>query len=420
MNPMLCRLSMLFGLAVLALGAATAQGQSPPVVVGEAVSREVAEGHTFVGTVVPARRSLIGSAVDGRVEVFPKNDGDRVKKGDVLAQLRTRTLELELAATKADLKAVEAELAELTNGSRPEEIAQAKARREAAESLMTFTAARQKRFQTLYERKSISEDELQEAISNADIARQRLQEAISAQELVVKGPRDERKAQTRARIESLAATCDRLQDQIDRHTIVAPFDGYVVSEHTEVGAWVMKGAAVAEVVELDQVDIEVMVLETHIPHLFKGQPARIEIGPLPEEKFVGQVAMVVPQADLRSRSFPVKVRLANRDEHDHPVLKAGMFARVILPVGKRQKGVLVPKDALVLGGPSPVVWVIGTAPSPEGKPAQTASPVPVEIGVADGEFIQVKGNIKPGDKVVIRGNERLLRPGQPVEVVVGK
>ena len=244
-----------------------AQSPAAAVVVGEAVAREVSEGQSFVGTVMPARRSLVGSAVDGRVEVFPQNEGDRVKKGDVLAKLRSRTLELELAATKADLKAVEAELAEQTNGSRPEEIAQAKARREAAESLMTFTLSRQKRFQSLFERKSISEDELQEAISNADIARQRFQEAISSQELVVKGPREERKAMTRSRIDSLTATCERLQDQIDRHTITAPFDGYVVTEHTEVGAWLMKGAPVMEVVELDQVDVEVMVLELSLIHI---------------------------------------------------------------------------------------------------------------------------------------------------------
>ncbi len=67
---------------------------APPVAVSNVVQKTVATGQTFVGTVMAARRSIVGSAVEGRVLEFRVNEGDYVKAGDVLAQIRTGTLEI--------------------------------------------------------------------------------------------------------------------------------------------------------------------------------------------------------------------------------------------------------------------------------------------------------------------------------------
>jgi RND family efflux transporter MFP subunit len=243
--------------------------------------------------------------------------------------------------------------------------------------------------------------------------------------MAIAGPRPEQKARAKAKVESLAENCARLQDQIDRHTIVAPFDGYVVKEHTEVGAWLKRGDAVAEVVELDKVDVEIMVLENHAPHLLPGVSARVELPALPKEAFVGAIFQITPQADIRSRSFPVRVRLENRLIKDQPLIKAGMFARVTLPLGQASKTLLVPKDAVVLGGKTPVVWTVATgkpaAAPPRGAPpvgeGPRAVPVPVELGVAEGDWIEVRGPLQPGQTVVMHGNERLMMPNQPIEIV---
>jgi hypothetical protein len=74
---------------------------------------------------------------------------------------------------------------------------------------------------------------------------------------------------------------------------------------------------------------------------------------------------------------------------------------------------LVPKDALVLGGPQPVVFVVDMA-APDAKQGK-ARPVPVQLGVAEGNMIQVTGGVQPGQMVVVQGNER-LRPGQDVQI----
>jgi hypothetical protein len=89
------------------------------------------------------------------------------------------------------------------------------------------------------------------------------------------------------------------------------------------------------------------------------------------------------------------------------LIKAGMFARIHVPVGQKQMALVVPKDALVLGGPQPVVFVVRDG---------AAIPVPVTTGIAVDSVIQILGSVAAGDLVVVRGNER-LRPNQPVRIL---
>jgi multidrug efflux pump subunit AcrA (membrane-fusion protein) len=148
-----------------------------------------------------------------------------------------------------------------------------------------------------------------------------------------------------------------------------------------------------------------------------GDEVRVEITSLPNQNLIGRVAEMVLQADLRTRNFPVRVRLDNKIVDGQPMIKAGMFARATLAVGKTANAVLVPKDAIVLGGPTPVVFVADVDPAnhQRGKTAKVR-PVPVQLGAAWQGYIQATGELKSGQSVVVLGNERLM-PGQQVNVV---
>ncbi len=402
----------------LAIVAAASQAQGPPqaslVVVSPVVEKEVTVGQTFVGTVMPSKHATIGSAVDGRVIDYPLNEGDRVAKDQPLAQLMTDTIKLEIQAAEAELELRRQALAELENGTRPEEIAQAKARMAAAEARQKYMKARWNRSQKLYnENRTISEEELDEAMSSGVEAEQAYLEAKAAYDLAVAGPRQEQIAQARAQVAFQEATVERLKDQLAKHTIISRFDGYVTAEHTEVGQWVKQGDLVADVEALDEVEIVAYVVEQHVPHVHVGAQVAVEVPAIPGQRFTGVVAEVVPQADVQARTFPVKVRVTNTIVEGVPLLKSGMYARVTLPTGDRQVATLVSKDALVLGGPQPMVYVVegATAKGQSGK----VVPVPVQIGVADVGMIQVIGSLKAGQLVVVQGNER-LRPGQDVAI----
>ena len=122
---------------------------------------------------------------------------------------------------------------------------------------------------------------------------------------------------------------------------------------------------------------------------------------------------IVPQVDLRSRTFPVKLRVDNpRFEKGH-LFKAGMLARVRLALGPPRPSLLVLKNALVLGGRNPVVFVVRIDP---GNGRTIATPVEVVIGGAENALIQVTGALQKGDRVVVKGNER-LSPGEGIRIV---
>lgn len=397
---------------------ALAQQGPVPVAVATVVERQVRATRSFAGTVMPLRTSVVGSAVDGRVEQFLVNEGDRVTKGQPLAQLRTKLHEIQIAGAKAEHALRQHELTELKNGSRPEEIAQAQAKAAASRALYEYHRGRLKRAEALRNQpRAISEDEMQEATSATESALQIMLESKAALDLALAGPRKERILQAEARVAFAQEAINELEDQLDKHTIVAPFDGYVVEENTEQGQWIVRGQVVAKVVELGQVDVQSLVLEDYQPLLALGMDAVVLLDALPKRHFSGKIALVVPQADLRSRSFPVKIRLANEETPSGPLLKPGMLARVSLAVGDETQAMLVPKDALVLGGEKAII-VAADAAAGAGKTGK-ARPVPVDVGAAVDGLIQITplGPLEAGDLVIVEGNER-VRPGQ--DVVIAK
>ena len=389
--------------------------EAAPVDVSEVVERSVSRGQTFVGTVLPAKTSTIGSAVDGRVLEFLISEGQAVNKGQVLARLRTDTLNIELAAAKANLRLREQELLELQNGSLQEEKDQAAARLAGAKLLLTFSESKFKRIELLFRKgRAATAEDVEEAQSLWGRAEQSFLAAKAASALVSRGPRIEQIEQAKARAAVQTEQVRLIEDKILKHSIVAPFDGYITAEHTQVGEWVSQGDPIAEVIVLDAVDIQVAVVGDVIPRLKRGETVRIEVSVLPGDVFIGTVEQIVPKADPRSRTFPVKIRVQNTKRGDVPRLIAGLLARVHLPTGTEQRAKLVPKDALVLDRTKRSVFVIDV--DSQHPDRGVARFVPVELGVADGGLIQVLGTrLKSGQLVVVRGNER-LEDGQAVAI----
>jgi RND family efflux transporter MFP subunit len=378
---------------------------APKVLVTPVQTAEVSEQKSFVGTVKPIRRSLVGSAAPGRVEEYLINEGDAVEKGQPIAILRRGIIQAELDAAKGDLAVRQAELAELEK-SLQDEIEQATAKVEIAEANLTFRKAKVERAKALG--RSVSQEVYEEEAAAALQAAGLLREAKATLRLLTEGARDQKTLQARARVQAQTAEVQRLTEQFERHTMFAPFDGFISAEHTEIGQWVMQGDPVAEIVELRQVDVEIAVVEDYIAQLGSTVVASVDLPSVPGQTFQGQIAIINPQADLRARTFAVKVRVENQFVGNQPLIKAGMFARVTLPVGQPTPRTLVPKDAVVLGGPAPTVFVADAA---DGK--TVVRPVPVKLGPATGAWIAVEGQIKAGDAVIVEGNER-VRPGMEV------
>ncbi len=419
--------AILLGVCQAALGQPPKGGppQTPKVIVASARKDTVSEPKTFVGTVKPLRKSIVGSAAPGRVEEYLVNEGDFVQKGQPIAHLRRGVIGAEKKAAEAELILKKAELAEMADSWR-DKVKHAKAKLAGAQAMLAFRESKRERGKTLGP--SATREEFEENIALASQSQAMVEEAITAVRLLTRGPnqqiqpghKDEESATAEAtwayllgeaKVSVQAAEVERLTEQYQRHTMFAPFDGYVTAELTEVGQWVMQGDPVAEIAELSQVDVEIGVLEDYVARLNTTVIGDVEIPSLRGRRFEGKVAIINPQADARSRTFPVKVRVPNEEHSKVPLLKAGMFARVTLGVGDPVAVPLIPKDAVVLNAKAPLVYVVDTD-AKSGK--SIARPVPVTLGASRGLWISVgPGEIKEGDQVVIEGNER-LRPMQEV------
>jgi RND family efflux transporter MFP subunit len=397
---------------------------APPVVVARARAVEVQAGQPFVGTVLPARTSDVGSAVDGRIVKLPIEDGQFVREGQPVAELLRGLLEIEKAGAIAELERRNQVLAELRAGSRPEEVEQARALVAGFEARLEYARSRVARLARLAERGTSTVDEVQDAQTELQAIEAQLRGGRAALALAEAGPREQQIAQAAASAAVQEAEVERIDDQLGKHTIRAPFDGWVVQRFAEKGQWLSRGGLVARIAELGQVEVEARVPELSIAGLKEGSAVRLEFDAAPGEIWLGNVIRVVPQADLLSRSFPVKIRVENRIVDGEPVLKGGMLARAWLPVGRAGPALVVPKDAVVLGGQRPFVYVAEGFGVAEGYGAEgaanaagtaTVRRVDVVLGAAIEGNVEVRGELEPDATVVVRGNER-LRPGMTVRI----
>lgn len=228
-------------LALATLSRLDAQGPAPPpplVAVSPVIRQEgEAAEQSFVASVSPARHSVVGSAVGGRVVEFLVKEGDRVTKKQPLARLLTKALEIQRDAALAELDLRQQELNELEAGARPEELEQARAHMDAVQALADYSKSKYERTKALIERRAASADQLQDDAAAARRNEQAYLEAKAAYDLVAAGPRKEKKAQARARVNSAQEEVNRLEDQLQKHTISSPFEGFVTKEHTEEGQW---------------------------------------------------------------------------------------------------------------------------------------------------------------------------------------
>ena len=331
-KPVACGLFALF-LAMTATSVVAAAAEGPGaslVVTAKVVQREVAEGKTFVGTVLPSRRSVIGSAVEGRVLDLVVDDGDWVETGATLAELRTVTIKLELDAAKAELELRKHELEELKY-SLPVEREQAQAALARTKALREYAKSRLVRAEALFAKGvATSLEELEQIRSAATAAEQSAVEATATYQLMLR-PRDEKILQAEAQVGKQEAEVARLEDQLEKYTVRAPFDGYVTAKHTEDGAWIKQGEPVVELVSVDPMEVSVLVPEEFIASLRPGMPASVQL-----DAVAAQLAGRRNLAD-RPASGRAVPQLSGQTGHQQPARRFRTCAQV-RHVGARDAG----------------------------------------------------------------------------------
>ncbi len=192
------------------------------------------------------------------------------------------------------------------------------------------------------------------------------------------------------------------REELSRHIIRAPFSGVVAQRHAQPGERVDVGDPIVRLIDPNALEVQARVPLSSINYMFENTELRMRVGDSSSESTKGIVRTIVPVGHERSRLLDMRIDFKN------PMWRVGQPLRVALPTAKPREMLAVPRDALVLRRDGASVFKVNI----ENK----AEKVTVIVGVAEGDYVGVTGNLVAEDKVVVRGGER-LRPGQSVTIV---
>jgi multidrug efflux pump subunit AcrA (membrane-fusion protein) len=368
-----------------------------PVVVGTVVEQQIATEIEVVGSVEPQLVTTLSTEIAGLTQSFDLREGAFVQQGNtIVAQLKATELELALNEAEAELAKARADLTKLKRGLRPEEIDEKRAEVAEKKAWVEKYAKDVERTKSLLTRDMVSLSEFNQTEANYLAAKAQHERTWRSLRVAELGFRQEDIAAGEAEAQRLQAKVQRLRNDVQKTVIRSPISGFITHRYAEVGQWVERGGRLAEIIDLAAVLVRVPVHERDIRLVQVGDDAMVTLDALPNQTFTGRVKYVTPQADLASRTFPVKIEVPNT--HDHTI-KAGMFARVTLRTGSVQPSVFVPKDAVVRRASGQVVFVVEDA---------RARLVPIKPGRTHKGLIEVvEGQLRPGEAVVVTGNELL-------------
>jgi RND family efflux transporter MFP subunit len=216
--------------------------------------------------------------------------------------------------------------------------------------------------------------------------------------------REARVARAQGDLAIAEAQLGEAKRRLERMKIRAPFSGVVVRKATEVGEWVSVGDPVAEIIRLDVLDARLDVPETMVGNLRAGESrVRVFIRAVGVE-MEAPVSRVIPDADLMSRLFPVRIELPN----ESGAIMPGMTITGLVPTSQQAQTITVHKDGLLRDDAGEFVYFDASG---------IASVARVRRLFAVGERVAIEpGRLQPGMSIVVQGNERMF-PGQPLQVL---
>ena len=174
-------------------------------------------------------------------------------------------------------------------------------------------------------------------------------------------------------------------------SVSAPFAGFVARRAVQLGEFVQKGSPLFELVSLDPLEAEFSVPELDANRVRNHLRVEVEVSAWPDRSFEGIVKFVSPTIDPETRTLRIRAQIDNADR----ALRPGLFARVNLGVSRRKGITMVPEEALIQRAHDAMLFKI--------LPDQRVKRVSVVTGAVDAGRVEVRGDVRPGERVVRRG-----------------
>src|SRR5580698_253510 len=237
-----------------------------------------------------------------RIAAVLVQEGDRVKRGQVLARLDTGRLEPQVAQAEATAAAQRQAVERLRNGSRPEELAQARANVESAEADAVNARGQYERRKTLAANSVVSQQDLENAKAALDVAEAKLDVNQKALDLAIAGPREEDIAQAEAEWRSDEAQAAFLRQELADAQLLAPVDAVVRTRLMEPGEMASPQKPVFSLAVTDPKWVRAYVAEPDIGKLRTGMAASVALDSFPQRRFIGWVGFISPIAEFTPKT----------------------------------------------------------------------------------------------------------------------
>jgi RND family efflux transporter MFP subunit len=328
------------------------------------------------GYVVAQRKSALASKVTGRLIWLGVEEGSRVEKDQVIARLENQ----DVSATK-DQAAANVNVARFN-------LEQAQA--ELRDATLSFNRNK-------------------ELLSRGVVARQTYDSALARYEKAVAAV-----AAAEAAVKASTAALEGAEVLLEYTLIRAPFDAVVLTKDADVGdivtplgAAANAKASVITIADMSSLEVEADVSESNLSQIRPGKPCEIQLDALPEQRFRGEIHMIVPTADRSKATVMVKIRFIEKDKRILPEMsaKVAFLSRPATGEEKRPR-IALNQAALVNRKDRKVVFLVKGD-----KVVET----PVSLGSPIGEMIEVLEGVKVGDQVVLNHSDR-LKNGSKIKI----
>jgi membrane fusion protein, multidrug efflux system len=303
-----------------------------------------------VGTVRAAQTSDASSQMMGNIVEIRAHEGDHVQRGQVLAIIDDSQPRAAVDRATAAGLAAQQQLV-------------------GADSDLALAESTLKRYQTLFEKKSVSPQEFDEV-------KARQQAALARRDVANAG-----QAQTQAGL-------SQARTSLDYTRIRAPFDGVVTEKKADSGTLASPGMPIFTVEDVRHYRLEATVNENDLQYVRTGQQVSVAIDALGNAGLKGKVVQIVPAADAASRTFLVKIELPT-DAH----LRSGLFGRAQFSRGQRQ-ALLIPRSAVVERGQLQGIYVLDQN--------KVASLRYITLGKPSGAEVEVLAGLQNGERLVAK------------------
>ncbi len=375
-------------------GAAQPQKKAPLVQVENVSAGRIQRAIDLTGEVVPIESIRVSATVEGPIGYCPWREGDRVEAGQKLIEIDREMYRAEVKAAEAALAVAQAKLADLKAGTRPEEIEKARQSVLEAEQSAAYEKADFDRIAQLVETGALPGEDLEKARVKRTAAEAKWNAARQQLEMLEKGFTRTAIAVQQAAVKEAEAKLEMARARLNECIVPAPFAGTITRVLVRQGDMAALKAPLLEIADLESLVVRCAVPEAQAGAVKQGMKAEVRLDALPGMTASAEVVRVYPELDSRMRTRTIELVVKDKE-----ALAPGMFGRVRLIVESIADAVIVPVQAVLVTPSGAQVAFVAA----DGKAVQRK----VETGIEESGRVQILSGLKPGEKVIVAGQEKL-------------